>query len=151
MLRLVGVCFLIGAAGVYGLNAADPPALESLERNRGIVGEVKHHANSKSAPYLTIEIGGLTYTVRSYRKEWLDSLRGALTRGDTATVWGKEVPNGWYQVWQLQKRDSMVVRYADRVASERVNSERSRLLAEVVGGIAVLMLGVSAVRSLQPT
>jgi hypothetical protein len=144
LLRVVGVVFLVGAAGVYALTLKGPPPLESMERNRGIVGDVKRHTSTKSAPYITMSIGGLTYVVRSYRKAWMDSLHSALQRGDTATVWGVEVPNGWYQVWQLQKGDSMVIRYADRVSRERASDASTRVLAEVVGGLALLMIGASA-------
>jgi hypothetical protein len=145
LLRIAGSLFLIGAAGLYALSFTSAPALESLHHDRGMVGGVKHHWSAKSAPYLTITIGGLTYVVRSYRREWMDSLRSTMRRGDTATVWGAEAPNGWYQIWQLQKGDSMVIRYADRVARDRASDARTKVFAEVVGVLALAMIGASAV------
>lgn len=150
-LRIAGVLFLVAAASLWALSTVAAPTLESLQRDRGIVGDVRYHNSSKGAPYLTISIGGLTYTTRSYDRAWLDSLRATLQRGDTATVWGKEVPNGWYQIWQLQKGDSMVIRYADRVAIEHRRDDGTRVAAAVMAAIGIVMLGVSAMIPRGPT
>jgi len=143
LLRVIGVLFLLGAASLYGLSFLGAPSLASLERNRGIVGDVSRHTGGKSAPYLTLSIGGLTYVTRSYRKAWLDSLTAAMRRGDTATAWGSQVPNGWCQLWQLQKGDSMVIAYGERASAEVARNERLRITAMAIGGIAIALLFLS--------
>lgn len=145
MLRVAGALMLAAAIALYALDLVSPPALASMAPTRGLVGDVTRHRNTKSAPYLTMNIGGLTYVLRSYRATWFDSLQAALRRGDTATVWGVEVPNGWYQVWQLQKGDSMVLSYAARAATERERNERGKVAAEVVGAIALALFAASGI------
>ena len=145
-MRVAGVLFLVAAVALYALNLVAAPPLASMARNRGIVGDVTRHIGARSsAPYLTMSIGGLTYVIHSYRRTWFDSLQSALRRGDTATVWGAEVPNGWYQVWQLQKGDSMVMSYGERAAIEGERNERGKVVAEVIGAMALAMLALSAV------
>ena len=95
---LVVALFFGGSGGalIYLDRKDTPPPLSRLQRDVGRLGGIRlrRYSNVKGAPYLVSTIGGLYYTVDSYRADWLDSIRTTLHTGDTLTVWSGGTPGG---------------------------------------------------------
>src|SRR6266699_1934855 len=107
--------FIVSGGAVILLSRSNrPPALDQLTRTTDLVRDKRVHANARGAPYLELTTGGGRYTLDSYRRGWLDSVSGALPVGQAVTVWSRDVPNGTGRIFQLQRRDSLVVPYAER-------------------------------------
>ncbi|HVT40168.1 MAG TPA: hypothetical protein VHE78_14100 [Gemmatimonadaceae bacterium] len=138
---------VMGGTGLalIGLNAIDdPPRLDQLERNIGRLAGTRLHRYSGSkgggAPYLEFTIGGLAYTLESRRLDWLDSIRTGLRNGDTLRVWSRETPIGSGQIWQLTRRDSVVVSYTERRGRKLGSNANTMVLGRILVGIGVTAL-----------
>ncbi len=152
--QLFLAALLLGGSGavLVALSTSDaPPALRDLPREVGRLGGVLLHQWKKGAPYLELTIGGLQYTVDSYDRAWLDSVRSAVHIGDTLTVWGRAVPIGSSQIWQLAHGDSLVVSYAERSQRKIAQNRKTIVFGEVLLAIGLALLAAGqAVGTRQP-
>ena len=147
---LLAMALLFGASGgalIYLDRNDAPPPLSQLQRDVGRLGGIRLRRYAKGIPRLVLTIGGLPYTVDSYGADWLDSIRTTLHTGDLLTVWSRQTPSGMGQIWQLARRDSLVVSYAERSERKVGSNARTDVLAEILLGAGAAALIGSAFMS----
>jgi hypothetical protein len=151
-LRVVGLAFVVLGAAAIGLTwiskeVSPLPAFDTVNaRTLPLAGPIYVHRghNGRGPVWAEVPLVNQTASIEDICDLWhceIPSRLAALDRGDTVTVWISAM-----RVWQLARRDTILLTFADAKRAARTSAVRMTVSYAVVAGVGFVLLAWAGVQ-----